>query len=320
MTDPPVARASVSVPVPEQPSVQEVAALLGQQRSHEPGVYRSASAGSEPPEPVYPPERPSPPEPASPPRPPEPHRPPVPGPPLPSPFPQPAPVPGPLPPGPVPPGPPPQPIPPVPPEPQPPVPPTPPPPPPVPGPPAADSHARATGFESPRDVAVPASALPVWPPPTTPTATTFQSRASAPVLPAPPPPPAPAPPAVPTNGAAGGTGAAHDAVRPDPVWAPTNPPTASAQYGEWARQQRPQGTVYGGSAPSQDQPAFGPGGTSALEVSGSLTGHLLAQGRPVEVAGEKSTGSRSVIIAMVVVCVMLLFGLSAVVAHLAGVF
>jgi hypothetical protein len=189
-----------------------------------------------------------------------------------------------------------------------------------------DRHARASGFEPPQDVVVPASALPVWPPPTTPTATSFQQRTGAAVLPAPPPPPAPAPPAlpppppVPTNGTVNGTGAASDTVRPDPVWAPTNPPTASAQYGEWARQQRPQGTVYGGSAPSQDRMPFGPGGTSSLEVSGSLTGHILAQGRPVEAAGEKSSGSRGVIIAMVLVCVLLLAGLGGVVAHLAGIF
>jgi hypothetical protein len=130
----------------------------------------------------------------------------------------------------------------------------------------------------------------------------------------------------PANGAAGGlgiggglgVGGAHDPVKRDPVWAPTNQPAASAQYGEWARQQRPQGTVYGGSAPGQDRP--GPDGTSALEVSGSLTGHILSQGRPVGMAGEKSSGSRGVVIAMVVVCVLLLIGLGGVVAHLAGMF
>jgi hypothetical protein len=178
------------------------------------------------------------------------------------------------------------------------------------------------------EAVVPASALPVWPPPTTPTATTFQPRTSAAVLPAPPvPPPAPAAAApVPTNGMVNGAGAGYDTVRRDdaarrdPVWAPTNPPTASAQYGEWARQQRPQGTVYGGFAPSQDRAPTGPEGTSSLEVSGSLTGHILSQGRPVGVAGERSTGSRGVVIAMAVVCALLLLGLGGVVAHLAGAF
>jgi hypothetical protein len=60
-----------------------------------------------------------------------------------------------------------------------------------------------------------------------------------------------------------------------------------------------------------------PGG---LEATGSLTGHILAQGRPVDSPGERSSGSRGVIIAMVVVCVLILAAAGAVVAHLAGVF
>jgi hypothetical protein len=55
-----------------------------------------------------------------------------------------------------------------------------------------------------------------------------------------------------------------------------------------------------------------------MEVSGSLTGHILAQGRPMEVPGERSSGSRGVIIGMVVVCVIILLGAGAVVAHLSG--
>ena len=42
--------------------------------------------------------------------------------------------------------------------------------------------------------------------------------------------------------------------------------------------------------------------------------------RPVELAGERSSGSRTVLILMVVVCLLILLGAGAVVAHLAGVF
>jgi hypothetical protein len=108
---------------------------------------------------------------------------------------------------------------------------------------------------------------------------------------------------------------------PEPRWPPANPPAPSAQYGEWARQQRPGGTVYGAGAPDQDRPAFtGPAGTSPLENSGSLTGHILAQGRPIEVPGEKSSGSRAVVFAMIGVCLVILLAAGAVVAHLGGVF
>ena len=104
----------------------------------------------------------------------------------------------------------------------------------------------------------------------------------------------------------------------DPVW-PANSPATSAQYGEWARQQRPQGTVYGGVAPSQDRAPLGPG-TTSMEISGSLTGSILIGGRPVEAPPEKSSGSRVVIISMVVVCAVILIGLGVMVAHMAHVF
>jgi hypothetical protein len=163
------------------------------------------------------------------------------------------------------------------------------------------------------DGVVPASALPVWPPPTSPVATGYQPRTGAAVLPAPPPPVLAPPVEPPANGVTNGTAA------PEPRW-PANPPATSSQYGEWARQQRPAGTVYGATAPGQDRPAFAPGGTQSMEVSGSLTGHILAHGRPVEAPVEKSGGSRGVIIAMVVVCVVILAVAGAVVAHLAGLF
>ena len=40
----------------------------------------------------------------------------------------------------------------------------------------------------------------------------------------------------------------------------------------------------------------------------------------MELAGERSSGSRTVLILMVVVCLLILLGAGAVVAHLAGVF
>lgn len=198
-----------------------------------------------------------------------------------------------------------------------------------------DQQARAGVVDGAPDVVVPAAALPVWPPPTSPTPTGYQSRTGAAVLPAPslpaPPPPTLAPPpttfAQPpaTNGAETANGVSNGAAsngiaqQHDPVW-PANSPATSAQYGEWARQQRPQGTVYGGIAPGQDRAPLGPGTTSSMEVSGSLTGSILSGGRPVEAPPEKSGGSRVVMISMVVVCVVILIGLGVVVAHMAHVF
>ncbi|MEN3307401.1 MAG: hypothetical protein V7603_3603 [Micromonosporaceae bacterium] len=107
----------------------------------------------------------------------------------------------------------------------------------------------------------------------------------------------------------------------------------SPQYGEWARGQRPQGTVYGSrppqpgtdtGAPAQEQPGqYQPGqfyagpaassleyhsggpGPLPLDGSGSLTGHILAQGRP-DVPESKPRGSRTVIITLVTIAVLAL--------------
>jgi hypothetical protein len=107
---------------------------------------------------------------------------------------------------------------------------------------------------------------------------------------------------------------------------PPDPPEAiptSPQYGEWARNQRPQGTVYGGRPPEPEQPGqYPPGQTYAaptassleysggsgplpLESSGSLTGHILAQGRP-DVVEPQRRGSRTVIIVLVTIGVLAL--------------
>jgi hypothetical protein len=204
-----------------------------------------------------------------------------------------------------------------------------------PGPPAMERHPGPPAMERQVNAGdVPADALPVWPPPTSPSPTGYPARARAAVLPAPPPPappvtvpppdlppppPPPAPPpaatsgkSAPVNGVTNGTARAGD-----PWSGGAIAPATSSQYGQWARQQRPQGTVYGGSAPSQDR---GPGNTSTAEPSGSLTGHILAQGRPIEAAGERSGVTRGVIIGMVVVCVLILLGAGAVMAHLSGWF
>jgi hypothetical protein len=95
-------------------------------------------------------------------------------------------------------------------------------------------------------------------------------------------------------------------------------PTTSPQYGDWARQQRPQGTVYGGSPPAHD-PARGPGRQPGYETSGSLTGHILAQGRP-DRPGDSSTSSRIVMIILIIMSVLIVGGLGFGIAWLSGVF
>jgi hypothetical protein len=75
--------------------------------------------------------------------------------------------------------------------------------------------------------------------------------------------------------------------------APERAAPASDRYGEWARAGRPQGTVYGGPVPM------------VAENSGSLTGHILAQGHPV--VPLPSTGrSKFMVIVVVLVCLLVL--------------
>jgi len=114
---------------------------------------------------------------------------------------------------------------------------------------------------------VPAPALPAWPPPTNPLSSAGSASAGTPGY------------SLPT--ADPGPGVAADARRtptssPTPL-APADGPTTpqSPGYRDWARDQRPEGTVYGGaeghvtiSMPADQQ----------VENSGSLTGHILAQG------------------------------------------
>jgi hypothetical protein len=109
---------------------------------------------------------------------------------------------------------------------------------------------------------------------------------------------------------------------PAPVERPAGdpPPSTSSQYGDWARQQRPAGTVYGGSPPAHD-PAYRPPGQSfpvGFETSGSLTGHILAQGRPDD--DDSGRGSKVVIVVMVLVGIFVVAGLAAAIAYFSGVF
>src|SRR5207302_1773788 len=123
------------------------------------------------------------------------------------------------------------------------------------------------------EVAVPAGALPVWPPSINPMANGYQPRTGSAVLPAPPAPAVPAPATLPGLLPPVSPAPLPAAPAPDPghvhvgepVWpeAPEAVPTTSPQYGEWARRQRPQGTVYGGSAPGQDVVVTPAGSTSA---------------------------------------------------------
>jgi hypothetical protein len=122
---------------------------------------------------------------------------------------------------------------------------------------------------------------------------------------------------------------------PPPLPAPKqSPPQAltSPQYGEWARSQRLQGTVYGSGRPGQ--PGTDPGapareapgqylpgqrgagdpasslelhrggsGPLPLDSSGSLTGHILAQGRS-DASEPQPRGPRAVVIVLVSIAVL----------------
>jgi hypothetical protein len=85
--------------------------------------------------------------------------------------------------------------------------------------------------------------------------------------------------------------------------------STSPGYGEWARDQRgkggqdseprPNGTVYGatGSGPAQMTMAIA--GGSPLENSGSLTGHILSQGRSDGPAPAANTAKVFLVMALV---------------------
>ena len=83
---------------------------------------------------------------------------------------------------------------------------------------------------------------------------------------------------------------------------PTSP--AADQYGDWARRQRPQGTVYGSQALATGRSAAT---NSPLEHSGSLTGHLLSQGSAEP--APKSRTTRVIVIMTVVLSLLVIIGL-----------
>jgi hypothetical protein len=96
---------------------------------------------------------------------------------------------------------------------------------------------------------------------------------------------------------------APPAPHPPPPPAGTVYPRADRPYDQWARNQRPQGTVYGGRPVGFGGPAPGP-----PEVSGSLTGHILSQGRHDTSAPRSSTG-RVVVILTVALSTIVILGL-----------
>ena len=182
---------------------------------------------------------------------------------------------------------------------------------------------------------VPAAALPVWPPTTMGplgVGTATQPKRAAAVLTAPDSPPAPTvkPPRRPLESmdapvwpdsprTAEPTRTAEPAPAPPPRGLPAAPwqvdadaaAPVSPQYGDWARQQRVPGSVYGGAPPGHD-PGEVPQG---FEPSGSLSGQILGEGA-VE---EPRRGSRAVIIIMVIMGILVAGGLAAAVAYLSGV-
>ncbi|WP_281891644.1 hypothetical protein [Phytohabitans aurantiacus] len=113
----------------------------------------------------------------------------------------------------------------------------------------------------------------------------------------------------PTAPAGWGAPAADRVEEPEgrPDSAPPAAVSTSAEYGQWARGQRPHGTVYGGpgSEPPPHMTMAVPNGPH-LENSGSLTGHILAQGWSDETSNGRSTAKVMVIMAIVLGVVVML--------------
>jgi hypothetical protein len=107
--------------------------------------------------------------------------------------------------------------------------------------------------------------------------------------------------------------AGHEAPasRQDP---PSEPPTApppvvaSAEYGHWARSQRAPGTVYGGPGPHGSATRAPAVAAGSPETSGSLTGHILAQGQ-ADVARPTNSTARSIMRAALVIAALAAIGL-----------
>jgi len=111
------------------------------------------------------------------------------------------------------------------------------------------------------------------------------------------------------------------------------PVPTSPHYGEWARGERPQPTVYGERRPSgaeQSPGQYEPGqpqraaglttSTGPLPLpwaSGSLTGHILAQGRPDQ-QDQSAKGSSLLVFLLGGVGLLVLVGLAVTVLFLSG--
>ncbi|GIM86973.1 hypothetical protein Sar04_37090 [Salinispora arenicola] len=269
------ARASVSVPGTRRMSATEVAAIRS--ATGEARLYRAGSGNPEPPEPAQPPEPVQPPKPVQPPEPalpPEPFVPdpaPAPVPPVPGPPPTP-PAPGPQPPGPVPP-------PPAPPGPPPPVPPPPGPTPVPPFPPPPMTSGDVSG-----------------PPP-------LAGRA---IIPTPGPVPAP------RTEATLSTAPTASVPAPSASSARTQIFPASRANGD---QQRP-GTGHRGRYEGDLSGLYGAGSglstvafpADPVETSGSLTGHILAQGWTETPAEERSSNTRVVVALAVSLGLLVMIG------------
>ncbi len=102
------------------------------------------------------------------------------------------------------------------------------------------------------------------------------------------------------------------------VPAPAPPPPAefappiSPQYGDWARQQRVPGNVYGGAPPGHDLGQVSAG----FESSDSLSGQILGDGVP----DEPRRGSKAVILIMITIGLLVIGGFAAAIAYLSGAF
>jgi hypothetical protein len=100
-----------------------------------------------------------------------------------------------------------------------------------------------------------------------------------------------------------------------PTAQPVPAPPGGTVYGRGAPQggpHRPQGTVYGGGTPvgfQQSGAGFRP--SSPMETSGSLTGHILSQGRPdaPEAPVQKGSTGRVVVILAVALGTLVIIGM-----------
>ncbi|MEU5673145.1 hypothetical protein ABZ749_22835 [Micromonospora sp. NPDC047753] len=332
------ARASATVPS----SSRGTASALGtpDRRESAPAVYRAAPVGAEPAQPPTPstPEPEPDPTPPGPgptqPSPPEPEPAPAPGPyppgPAPTPGPRPTPPPDPVPPLPGPPSPPPSPMPPIPGPPTPPVPspPLPPPGPPVPAPPAPPGPMPAPPFPPPPAMidtpgvraSASVSAPPAgWSSPAGVTRPTSGAGWAGAAVSAPPVVPAPALPSWPPSTAGAPSSTAH-AGNSRVTAPPSGPPAGSAgrdaagaRGGRRDNRTDLAGTVYGNGEGAGFTTVAIP--ANAVENSGSLTGHILAQGWS-DTPAERSSNARVLIV--LAAALGLLVAISVMVVLLAG--